>query len=177
MSARFAVRPPTAEPLNRSAMPRNVSHREVVASSDCLRRPLVGEGDGLRAFKPRWTGNLALRGRSHPQAAAPRSGGAPEGSGSASTSPSTSPAAPLPPQQNKAQAMTPAKIGPLMATLSVGLAVMLCPRPEALTSNAWNLLAVFLATMAGGRPGRNSPPSPPPLRCLMYWRRSRSHCF
>eukprot|EP00873_Tetraselmis_striata_P004279 jgi/Tetstr1/424543/TSEL_015070.t1 len=54
-------------------------------------------------------------------------------------------AAPAP----EAPVLKPPKLKALAATVSVGLAVLLLPRPEALTPEAWRLLALFLSTITG----------------------------
>jgi len=45
--------------------------------------------------------------------------------------------------------LSPAKPLPLLLTLAAGLLVLIVPRPEALTPQAWQLLALFLSTITG----------------------------
>ncbi|KAH9605803.1 hypothetical protein KSS87_020397 [Heliosperma pusillum] len=64
---------------------------------------------------------------------------------SPSASTSTSPPIPAPPQQP----WQGAKITPLLISILTGLAIWFVPTPTGVAQNAWQLLAIFLATIVG----------------------------
>ncbi len=49
----------------------------------------------------------------------------------------------------KSQDLTPAKIIPLLIVLSIGFAIWFMPTPDGVKEDAWKLLAIFVATVAG----------------------------
>jgi len=51
--------------------------------------------------------------------------------------------------ENPAAALVPAKLVPLLITLAFGLVIWFVPPPEGVTPEAWQLLAIFVATVVG----------------------------